>query len=167
VPGRIRKIKRQRLAGEIAIEQTRDYAQVAALIEAAGMTVEDCARPAVCYLVAYYGNDPAGAVGIETVVDVALIQFLVVTAPLRRCGIGSALFAAARKAAHTRGARRLFALSSDDGYLRRLGFVPVELHEVIEAFGAALSAGATRPNGAAAGCVATCLDIARDGIIMR
>lgn len=138
------------------------------MLEAAGMSREGLARPAACYLMAYSGADPVGAVGVETVVDAALMRSLVVAEPMRRRGIGAALIAAVRNAAHTRGARRLFALAPDDNYLRRFGFVPVAVRELLDALGGALTADHLRAMPAELmRCSAFCLDISRDGVIAR
>jgi GNAT superfamily N-acetyltransferase len=172
VSGRVRKIKRRREAGEITVEQTRDVAQVAALIEGSRITLKHPPPSAACYLMAFFGAEPAGAVGVETVVDAAYISLLFVTESTRRRGIGAALIMAARKAAHTRGARRLFALATDGNYLRRFGFVPAALDEFVEAFGAvpgfgAIAADPARMAPESARCGAFCLDISRDGVIER
>ncbi len=94
--------------------------------ERCGANVERV-TPAGCYLLAYAGAEAVGVVGVETVVDAGLISILMVIEPMRRRGIGAALLAAARKAAHTRGARQLFAIASDSGYLPRFGFAPISM----------------------------------------
>ena len=131
-----KKIRRRRVPGAIAIEQTADLARVAALLEAAAMSTAGVTAPGGCFLIAYAGDDPAGAVGIEARVDAALMRSLIVIERLRGRGIGAALIAAARTAAHTRGARRLYALAPDDRarhYLARFGFAPVAPEELLEA----------------------------------
>jgi N-acetylglutamate synthase-like GNAT family acetyltransferase len=130
-----KKIRRRRAPGEIAVEQTRDLEQVAHLLEAAGMRTAGLDAPGGCFLIARAGEEVAGAVGIEARVDAALMRSLVVVEPLRRRGIGAALIAAARTAAHTRGARRLYALAPDGrarDYLARFGFVPVAGDDLVE-----------------------------------
>jgi N-acetylglutamate synthase-like GNAT family acetyltransferase len=165
VTGRVRKIRRRRLAGELSVEQTRDLALVAAILEASGIRITGLDRPAACYLLAYSGAEPVGAVGVETVVDAGLMRVLAVTARARRHGIGAALVAAARKAAHTRGARRLFALAPDGNYLRRFGFVPVTASELSETIG---GVSATLPaRDESVHCSVFCLDISSDGVIVR
>jgi GNAT superfamily N-acetyltransferase len=166
VSGRVRKIRAPREAGAITVEQTRDVAQVAALIEGSRIAIRNPPPPAACYLMAYLGADPAGAVGVETLVDAAYISLLFVTESTRRRGVGAALIAAARKAAHTRGARRLFALASDGNYLRRFGFVPAPMDEFSDAFGA-VDADCARMAPESARCAAFSLDISRDGVIER
>src|SRR5260370_15294676 len=78
---------------------------------------------------AYRGGEPVGVVGIETKVDGALMRSLVVVEPMRRRGVGKALVEAARAAAHTRGARRLYCLADGaaNDYLKRLGFKPASI----------------------------------------
>src|SRR5260370_40620111 len=117
-------IRRQRVEGELVVEQTRDLGGVAAMLTAAGMTTEGITWPAGCYLMAYLGRELVGVVGIETKVDAALMRSLVVVERMRRRGVGKALVEAARAAAHTRGARRLYCLADGaaNDYLKRLGF---------------------------------------------
>src|SRR5271166_3183476 len=91
--------------GKLIIEQTRDLEVVRAMLSGAGMITEGLEWPAVCYLVAYFGTEPVGVVGIEPSLDAALIRSLYVADAMRGRGIGAGLIAAARKAAHTRGAR--------------------------------------------------------------
>src|SRR5580700_2901431 len=94
----------------------------------AGMLAHGVEAPGGCYLMAYVGEVVAGVVGIEARVDAAVIRSLMVMESMRRRGIGAALVAAARKAAHTRGARTLYAISAHgDGasYFARFGFAPV------------------------------------------
>lgn len=165
VTGRVKKIRRRPLAGELSVEQTRNLAQVAAILETSGIRMAGLDRPAACYLLAYSGADPVGTVGVETVVDAGLMWVLAVTEPVRRHGIGAALVAAARKAAHTRGARRLFALAPNDNYLRRFGFVPVAASELSEAMGDASGMWAAPDESAR--CSVFCLDISQDDQIVR
>lgn len=165
VTARVTKIRRRRLAGELSVEQTRDLALVAAVLEASGIRIAGLDRPAACYLLAYSGAEPVGAVGVETVVDAGLMRVLAVTERVRRHGIGAALVAAARKAAHTRGARRLFALAPDGNYLRRFGFVSVAAGELRETMGS-VSATLAAPDESAH-CSAFCLDISGDDLIVR
>ena len=99
---------RKHRAGELVVEQTRDLALVRAMLERGGMTTEGIEWPAACYIVAYLGDDAVGVIGVEPKIDAALIRSLFVNESMRRRGIGGALLAAARKAAHTRGARHLY-----------------------------------------------------------
>jgi N-acetylglutamate synthase-like GNAT family acetyltransferase len=165
---RVRKIRRRRLEGEIAVEQTRDLALTSAIAEKCGGVPVNLS-PADCYLVAYSGDEPVGVVGVETVVDTGLIRLLIVTEGMRRRGIGAALLGAARKAAHTRGARRLFAIAPDETYLSRFGFERIEMGELREAmWGTSAADGlASSVSSDFAQCEAFCLDISADGVIVR
>ncbi|MGA7870319.1 MAG: GNAT family N-acetyltransferase, partial [Candidatus Binatus sp.] len=107
-------IRRHR-AGELVIEQTRDLARVRKLLARAGMMTAGIEWPAACYIVAYVGDEAVGMIGVESKIDAALIRSLYVDESMRRRGIGGALVAAARKAAHTRGARHLYLFSTDAG----------------------------------------------------
>jgi N-acetylglutamate synthase-like GNAT family acetyltransferase len=166
-----RKIRRRRAAGELAVEQTRDLALVAGLLSTAGTPADRVEAPGGCYLVAYFGDAPVGAVAIEARVDAALIRSLIVTDAMRGRGIGAALISAARTAAHTRGARILYAIAPDDGAARFLagrGFAPI----AIETLRAALAGtiGVDYLNQHTDELVrlrALSLDIANDGVIQR
>jgi GNAT superfamily N-acetyltransferase len=165
-----KKIRRQRNPGELAVEQTRDTGLVATMLAAAGLTAAGLDWPSGCYLMAYIGEEPAGVVGVETKVDVALIRSLLVSETMRRRGIGAALIQAARTAAHTRGARHLYAVTREDArsYLTRFGFVPIALDEALDALvgtfmGDYVRAEANRRMK----LVALALDISRDGLIVR
>jgi GNAT superfamily N-acetyltransferase len=163
-------IRRRRVEGELVVEQTGDLGGVAAMLTAAGMTTEGITWPAGCYLMAYLGREPVGVVGIETKVDAALMRSLVVIEPMRRRGVGKALVEAARAAAHTRGVRRLYCFSDGaaDDYLKRLGFKPVAIGEVLTVLAGTFMVDNlwTRPDKTSQ-CRALCLDISRDGVIIR
>jgi len=125
---------RKHRAGELVIEQTRDIELVRAMLTRGGLTTDGIEWPAACYLLAYFGDDAVGVVGVEPKVDAALIRSLYVDETMRRRGIGGALVAAARKAAHTRGARHLYCFSASAGQLfERQGFATVPVGEVIAA----------------------------------
>ena len=125
---------RKHRAGELVIEQTRDSALVRAMLARGGLTTDGIEWPAACYLVAYFGDDAVGVVGVESKIDAALIRSLYVDESMRRRGIGAALIAAARKAAHTRGARHLYCFSSAAGQLfERHGFTVVPVGDVVRA----------------------------------
>ncbi|MGH7779640.1 MAG: GNAT family N-acetyltransferase, partial [Candidatus Binataceae bacterium] len=100
-------IRRHR-PGELVIEQTRDAGAVRAFLQAGNMIAAGVEWPAACYLMAFFGDDAVGVIGVEPKIDAALIRSLHVAEAMRRRGIGAALVAAARKAAHARGARTLF-----------------------------------------------------------
>lgn len=163
-------IRRRRVEGELVVEQTRDLGGVAAMLTAAGMTTEGITWPAGCYLMAYLGREPVGVVGIETKVDAALMRSLVVVEPMRRRGIGKALVEAARAAAHTRGARRLYCLADGaaNEYLKRLGFKPVAIGEVQIVLAGTFMVDnlRTRPDKTSQ-CRALCFDISHDGVVIR
>ncbi len=110
-----------------------------------------------------------GIVGVETIVDAAVIRSLAVVEPIRRRGIGAALVNAARKAAHTRGARRLYALGHrGEEYLLRFGFERIAGTEMIDDLAGTFTAGYLRahPNELAR-MDPLWLDISRDGVIER
>src|SRR5713226_5902500 len=139
-------IRRQRVEGELVVEQTRDLGGVAAMLTVAGMTIEGITWPAGCYLMAYLGREPVGVVGIETMVD------------------------AARAAAHTRGARRLYCLADGaaNDYLKRLGFKPASIGDLQTVLAGTFMVDnlRTRP-GKTSQCRALCLDISHDGVVIR
>jgi amino-acid N-acetyltransferase len=156
-------------AGELVIEQTRDLARVREMLTRGGLTTDGIEWPAACYLVAYFGDDAVGVIGVEPKIDAALIRSLYVEESMRRRGIGAALIAAARKAAHTRGARQLYFLSADAGkYFERLGFEPTDIAQVMSALaGAPLVEYYRARPGELAREAAYHLDISRDGVIER
>src|SRR5579864_1934995 len=104
---------RKHRPGELVIEQTRDLVRVREILASAGMMTEGIEWPAACYILAFNGDEVIGAVGIEAKIDAALIRSLYVTPTMRQRGIGAGLLAAARKAAHTRGARHLYLFSTE------------------------------------------------------
>ena len=160
---------RKHREGELVIEQTRDIARVRAMLTAAGMLTDGIEWPAACYLLAFYGNDAVGVIGVEPQIDAALIRSLYVIDSMRRRGIGAALVAAARKAAHTRGARHLYLFSTDAGdFFMRLGFEPAALADVIAALPGVpqVEYYRARPAELARELVFH-LDISRDGLIER
>ncbi len=88
---------------------------------------------------------------------------------MRGRGIGAELVAAARKAAHTRGARSLYLFSTDAGdFFKRFGFVEVPVVQLVAALGAAphVRYYVARPDELARE-VALYLDISQDGVILR
>ena len=91
----------------------------------AGIAPAPIEQSGSCFLIAYSGDDPVGIVGVEATVDSAFIRLLWVAEAMRRRGIGGALVAGGRTAAHTRGARTLYVCAANHGaFLSRLGFVP-------------------------------------------
>ncbi|HKN11684.1 MAG TPA: GNAT family N-acetyltransferase [Candidatus Binatus sp.] len=125
---------RKHRAGELVIEQTRDFGVVRAMLARGGLMTDGIEWPAACYIVAYVGDAAVGVIGVESKIDAALIRSLYVNESMRRRGIGGALLAAARKAAHTRGARHLYLFSIGAGeFFERHGFKMVAVDEVIVA----------------------------------
>jgi amino-acid N-acetyltransferase len=125
---------RKHRAGELVVEQTRELAQVRAMLERGGMMTEGIEWPAACYIVAYMGDEAVGVIGVEPKIDAALLRSLWVNESMRRRGIGGALLAAARKAAHTRGARHLYLFGAGAaGFFERHGFTAVAVADVIAA----------------------------------
>lgn len=115
------------------------------------------------------GGAIAGVAGVETIVDAAVIRSLVVVEAMRRRGIGAALVKAARKAAHTRGARRLYALGRrGEKYLLCFGFEQVAAKEMIDDLAGTFTSDylLTHPD-ALARTDPLRLDISRDGVIER
>ncbi len=160
---------RRHREGELSIEQARDLAVVRAILASNAMSAEGVGWAPGCYLVAHLGDEPVGVVGIEPMLDAALMRSLCVAEPMRRRGIGAGLVAAARKAAHARGVKSLYAFGCGAGdYLRRFGFTEVALEELISALVgtpgvACYQARPKNPDGE----TAFLLDISRDGIISR
>jgi amino-acid N-acetyltransferase len=160
---------RKHRAGELVIEQTRDLARVREMLTRAGMPTDGIEWPAACYIVAYIGDDGVGVIGVESKIDAGLIRSLFVNESMRGRGIGAALVAAARKAAHTRGARHLYLLSTDAGeYFERLGFERADAASVMNALTGAplVEYYRARPEELARE-VAYHLDISGDGVIER
>ena len=160
---------RKHRAGELVIEQTRDHALVHQMLVRAGLTTDGIEWPAACYLGAYFGDELVGVIGVEPKIDAALIRSLCVEESMRRRGIGAALLAAARKAAHTRGARHLYCFSTDAGRLfERHGFTRAPVADVIAALPGVpqVEFYRARPDELARE-VAYHLDISGDGVIER
>jgi N-acetylglutamate synthase-like GNAT family acetyltransferase len=160
---------RKHRAGELVIEQTRDFALVRAMLARGGLTTDGIEWPAACYLAAYFGDDAIGVIGVEPKIDAALIRSLYVDESMRRRGIGAALVAAARKAAHTRGARHLYLFSTDAGeFFARHGFAVVPVADVVAVLRDVpqVEFYRARPDELARE-VAYHLDISADGVIER
>ena len=160
---------RKHRAGELVIEQTRNLGLVRDMLARAGMITDGIEWPAACYIVAYLGDDAVGVVGVESKIDAALIRSLYVNQSSRRRGIGGALLAAARKAAHTRGARHLYLFTKDAaGFFERHGFTTVAVRDAIAALPGVpqVEFYRTRPEELAREA-AYHLDISADGVIER
>ena len=160
---------RKKQEGKLVIEQTRDLDAVRAMLSAAGMVTDGIEWPPACYLVAYLGTQVVGVIGVEPSLDAALIRSLYVTEEMRGLGIGAGLVAAARKAAHTRGARALYLFSTDaGGFFKRLGFAEVPVAQLVGALSAVPQVKyylARRDDLARE--IAWYLDISQDGVILR
>ena len=125
---------RKKSEGLQTIEQTRDLEAVRRLLSQAGLSDYGVDSPASCYIVAYHGHDPIGVVVVESKVTAALIRSFFVLDQFRHRTLETDLFAAARKAAHTRGARELYGLSSSSeacDFWEHLGFEEVRLSELL------------------------------------
>lgn len=163
-----KKIRRTRAPGELAIVQTGDRELIARLLAKAGVARASDA-PGACFVAAYAGDEAVGVAGVDSKVDAAMITAFWVREPMRGRGIGAALLAAARLAAHTRGARRLYAIADEPagGWLVRRGFAAEPAAAIVAAMAGAASAGAMIEKIATAGWSGFALDISRDGIIER
>lgn len=166
-----KKIRRRRNPDELAIEQTRDLPAVRSMLAEGGRFAEGIEAPGGCYLQAFVGPTAAGVIGIEARVDAALIRSLFVATPMRGRAIGAALIAAARTAAHTRGARTLYAFAPDADaarYLERFGFTPSAMDTLLAALAGTfvIEYLRARPEELAQ-YRALALDIASDGLVMR
>jgi len=161
---------RKHRRGELVIEQTRDLETVRSTLESGGMITHGIEWPAACYLLAFFGDDPVGVVGVEPMIDAALIRSLHVVEPMRRRGIATQLFAAARKAAHTRGARTiyLFAYAELVPFFARLGLTEVSVDELMNALGGTPEVEYYQSHLDKLGREhALRLDISQDGVIQR
>ena len=160
---------RKHRAGEIVIEQTRDLGRVRQMLERAKMLTDGVDWAPACYLLAFNGDEAIGVVGIEPILDAALIRSLYVAEHYRDRGIGRQLVTAARKAAHTRGARRLYLLSTEAGqFFQERGFVEAPVTELTAALkGTPQTDYYLARADELAHEVAYTLDISRDGIIER
>jgi GNAT superfamily N-acetyltransferase len=160
---------RKKQEGKLVIEQTRDLDIVRVMLSSAGMLIEGLEWPPACYLVAYFGTEPVGVIGVEPSLDAALLRSLYVVEAMRRGGIARELITAARKAAHTRGARSLYLFSEDAGdFFKRFGFVEVPVAQLVAALSATplVKHSLARPDDLARE-VAWYLDISQDGLILR
>jgi N-acetylglutamate synthase-like GNAT family acetyltransferase len=160
---------RKHRPGELVIEQTRDLVPVRELLASAAMMTDGIEWPAACYLLAYHGDEPVGVIGVEAKIDAALIRSLYVKPAMRQRGIGAGLLAAARKAAHTRGARHLYLFSTEAGsFFARLGFVLTDVANIVAALSGVpqVEYYRARPDELARE-VGYHLDISGDGVIER
>jgi N-acetylglutamate synthase-like GNAT family acetyltransferase len=142
---------------------------LAAAGESAGIIAAGLDAPGACWIAASVGDAIVGVAGVETIVDAAVIRSLVVVEAMRRRGIGAELINAARKAAHTRGARRLYALERrGEEYLLRFGFERVAAKEMIDDLAGTFTSDYLRAHPAELARMDPLrLDISRDGVIER
>jgi N-acetylglutamate synthase-like GNAT family acetyltransferase len=163
-----KKIRRTRAPGELAIAQAGDRELIARLLDEAGIA-RAIDAPGACFVAAYAGDEAVGVAGVECKVDAAIVTALWVREPMRGRGIGAALLAAARLAAHTRGARRLYAIADESvgGWLVRRGFATELAAAIVAAMAGAPGASAVMEKITAAGWRGFALDISGDGIIER
>jgi amino-acid N-acetyltransferase len=162
-------VLRKKADGVLTIEQTRDSAAVRSLLSRAGMIDYGLESSASCYIMAYDGSPAVGVIGVETKVTVALVRSLLVLVQFRHRGIATELFAAARKAAHTRGARELYLLSTEaPSFWKRMGFAEVPVADLLLRLDGVplVEYYQARPDELARE-VAWRLDISRDGLIDR
>jgi N-acetylglutamate synthase-like GNAT family acetyltransferase len=160
---------RKHRPGELVIEQTRDLDQVREMLARAAMMTDGIEWPAACYILAYNGDEAIGVVGVEAKIDAALIRSLYVKPPMRQRGIGAALLAAARKAAHTRGATHLYLFSTEaGGFFEKQGFAIADVANVVASLSGVPQVEHYRARPAElAREVAYHLDISGDGVIER
>jgi GNAT superfamily N-acetyltransferase len=158
----IKKIRRRRDAAELAVEQADDERVLTSLLEASPFPSCSLDQLGNCWLVAYLGDQPVGALCLATELDSALIRLFFVLAAHRRRKIGTTLLAAARAAARTRGVRTMYMRTSAiPEFLHISGFVPAHL-----------SPNSFRPDDRACSSANETsqvweLDISQDGIILR
>jgi len=163
-----RKIRRRRPSSEVTVEQTHDAAVIAAMLEGAVTSAPaDATDSGECFLIAYVGDDPVGIAGVETEVDAALMRPLFVVERMRQRGVGACLVSAVRRAAHTRGARVLYAIvpATLVHYFARLGFTETSISEFDEVLGQRSMLQRTKLDPAV--CRPVRLDLSRDGLVER
>ena len=142
---------------------------LAAVGESAGLVAGGLDASGACWIAASMDDAIAGVAGVETMVDAAVIRAFAVAEAMRRRGIGAALVGAARKAAHTRGARRLYVLGRrGEEYLLRFGFERVSATEMIDDLAGTFTADYLRAHSEELLRIDPLrLDISRDGVIER
>jgi N-acetylglutamate synthase-like GNAT family acetyltransferase len=168
MPATPTKIRRRRRSGELTVEQTHDPALISAMLHRAVVTVPVIDQSVECFLIAYLGDIPVGIAGLVTEVDAALIGVFFVVENMRGHGIGARLIPALRLAAHTRGARTLYAVvpSKSVDYFARFGFAETTLAEPIKMFGHALMRQQIQFANLQE-CRAVRIDLSRDGLVER
>ena len=162
---------RKKSEGLLTIEQTRDLQAVRRLLAEGGLSDVGVDSPASCYVMAYHGRAPIGVVGVEAKVTAALICSVFINHQFRDHPVAADLFAAARKAAHSRGACELYGLgfrSEENDFFKRLGFEEVRLADLLCRLDGVpqIEYCKSHPEELERG-VAYRLDISRDGVIER
>jgi N-acetylglutamate synthase-like GNAT family acetyltransferase len=129
-----KKVRRRR-RGEFIVEQTQDTALITTMLQKAVMSVPRVDQNGLCFLIAYWGDEPVGIAGLETYVDAALMGPFWVVSEMRRHGVGGRLLSALRLAAVSRGARMLYAAlpTISLNYFARYGFAEIDRAELFEA----------------------------------
>ncbi len=142
---------------------------LAAIGYAAGPLLAGIEQPTICWIAAWLGDTIAGAIGFETIVDAGLVCALGVVPAMRRRGIGAALVDAARKAARTRGVRRLYAIvPPGNPFLQRFGYEPVAKAALTDDLAGSFVGEYLRTNRQEfERFESCCVDISGDGLIER
>ncbi|HLK86097.1 MAG TPA: GNAT family N-acetyltransferase [Candidatus Binataceae bacterium] len=137
--------------------------------DAAGPLIASIGQPALCWIAAWLGDTLAGAIGFETIVDAGAVCALGVAPAMRRSGIGAALVDAVRKAARTRGVRRLYAIAPrGNPFLQRFGYQPVNRAALTNDLAGSFVGDYLRSNRQELERFETCcVDISGDGLIER
>ena len=88
--------------------------------------------PAACNIVAYFGDDAVGVVGVEPKIDAALIRSLYVDESMRRARNRYCTDRGGAQGRATRGARHLYLFTTDAGeFSTRCGFEPADVGGVM------------------------------------
>src|SRR5262249_46414843 len=121
-----------------------------------------------CFLIAYSGNNPVGIAGVTTEVDAALMGPFFVAENMRYHAVGARLVSAVRLAAHTRGARTLYAAipATSVDYFARFGFAETNPAELLRAFAHPAIVEQIK-FGHSRACAAVRIDISRDSTVSR
>ncbi|HJU11543.1 MAG TPA: GNAT family N-acetyltransferase [Candidatus Binataceae bacterium] len=138
MPVKPKKFRRRRPSGELTIEQSHETGTAASILDATALIIaNDTVACGGCLLVAYLGDEPVGLAALVTEVDSGLIRLMFVSAKMRGHRVGHSILSAVRDAAHTRGARQLYAAVQDDvaEYFTRMGFGETQHYELAMAFG--------------------------------
>ena len=142
---------------------------LSAIGDASGIVAGAVQQPTVCWIAASIGGTIAGVIGFETIVDAGVLCALGVEPSKRRRGIGAALVDAVRKAARTRGVRRIYAIvPRGNPFLRRFGYEPVADAALTGDLAGSFLGDYSRSNRhQLERFEASCVDISGDGVIER